>query len=317
MEDQIQNTNLYLTTEGENMDPQHQTPAVATSARDTVPNGTSEAEIATQHVGVIKQEKAIASTDDDNECPICCEPIEKKAKVMNCKHEFCHDCIETWLDMSPKSEQGGIATCPNCRGKIVNIAYNFDNEGNFATTFNAAKVWTFSASNLPNNYRHFKHDGKIFSIHDVSQIKIMQTGGKTIFAYLRDLNICSGHVNQNLTSYRDTEADPENTSTFLDVVNNFQKYHSPDGRTVGKVSSARYSTHPISRGVLDERAVFEEGKIKCGVKTWCTLHWEDPDASPHTIAGGTIPAAKPEVFPRSYEPIPPTLRDEHYFKHGV
>ena len=46
------------------------------------------------------------------ECPICMNSSEKKIKINNCNHEFCENCIKTWLLKNS-------ITCPLCRTKLI------------------------------------------------------------------------------------------------------------------------------------------------------------------------------------------------------
>ena len=46
------------------------------------------------------------------ECSICMNSSEKKIKINKCNHEFCENCIKTWLLKN-------AITCPLCRTKLI------------------------------------------------------------------------------------------------------------------------------------------------------------------------------------------------------
>lgn len=54
--------------------------------------------------------------DIGEECAICQEPLENKAKVtLPCKHSYCSDCLQSWRS---KYDSSSGRTCPQCRQKI-------------------------------------------------------------------------------------------------------------------------------------------------------------------------------------------------------
>ena len=61
-------------------------------------------------------EKEETSSSKLISCTICLEEIEKTkiARIENCEHQFCYDCIKAWATQSCNS-------CPNCKLKFNKI----------------------------------------------------------------------------------------------------------------------------------------------------------------------------------------------------
>jgi len=59
---------------------------------------------------------ADTNVDDDNNCVVCYEVLQKKQRlqILGCGHKFHHTCIEEWFKMNPRNQ-----TCPMCRDKVV------------------------------------------------------------------------------------------------------------------------------------------------------------------------------------------------------
>jgi hypothetical protein len=58
-----------------------------------------------------------------NECAICYETVNNMNFVaLNCKHEFCKNCIKTYLN-TPQHNH----TCPMCREPICHLIYGYNN----------------------------------------------------------------------------------------------------------------------------------------------------------------------------------------------
>ena len=49
------------------------------------------------------------SITEDDECPVCFEPIQQGAMTA-CKHTFCRTCLKQWASRSPE--------CPICRHEL-------------------------------------------------------------------------------------------------------------------------------------------------------------------------------------------------------
>ncbi|XP_065059220.1 E3 ubiquitin-protein ligase SH3RF1-like [Rhopilema esculentum] len=43
------------------------------------------------------------------ECPVCCEQLRDRSKVLPCQHTICKECLENWFDSK------GYLQCPECR----------------------------------------------------------------------------------------------------------------------------------------------------------------------------------------------------------
>ena len=63
------------------------------------------------------------SLDNESIYSICSNAINDIAKIVNCKHHFCYDCIKEW---SRKHNR-----CPVCKLKYSYLAINFTSDLNF------------------------------------------------------------------------------------------------------------------------------------------------------------------------------------------
>ncbi|MCJ1230590.1 hypothetical protein MMC12_007264 [Toensbergia leucococca] len=62
-----------------------------------------------------------SNTTEDIECPICYVNIsDENCKTLQCKHQFCNICIETWLAKH--------RTCPCCRAEVESEEEEVDSE---------------------------------------------------------------------------------------------------------------------------------------------------------------------------------------------
>eukprot|EP01080_Neovahlkampfia_damariscottae_P003676 gene3676-6490_t len=62
--------------------------------------------------------KEIEKINLDLICAICQDAPKEKAKIQECSHEFCFDCISQWRKIKPN--------CPLCKMNILNLNYNFN-----------------------------------------------------------------------------------------------------------------------------------------------------------------------------------------------
>lgn len=47
-------------------------------------------------------------SDDSKSCPICLSPLSQEQYITECKHTFCKQCLDNWINQDKN-------TCPNCR----------------------------------------------------------------------------------------------------------------------------------------------------------------------------------------------------------
>jgi len=53
----------------------------------------------------------------DDPCPICMKTLPGEYVQLTCKHLFCHECIQHWVELNSQTQPNG--SCPMCRGPVL------------------------------------------------------------------------------------------------------------------------------------------------------------------------------------------------------
>jgi hypothetical protein len=87
---------------------------------------SSDCQLLSEHSTSKENEESPTSPREN--CVICLESIDlaNKAVVKPCNHDFCFECIQSWVENSN--------TCPLCKTDITELQHTFHEDGNFSTT---------------------------------------------------------------------------------------------------------------------------------------------------------------------------------------
>ena len=178
-----------------------------------------------------------ANDNEESICPICLDPIIEIGKVVNCKHQFCYDCIKTW------SQEHNC--CPLCKSKFSYLMTKFSSDMknfNLETIYqpqvepNVEKQWYITMAHLRMTAILFvwKKRNSIEMIKKIyDKINRSQTENderQKLIKTIEKLNEIVSQFNQTILAYLLTFNSDLITEENIDEITNYKIQWSDDNR---------------------------------------------------------------------------------------
>lgn len=147
-------------------------------------------------------------------CSICLDPItnEKRCIAKYCMHQFCHDCLQQWLNNNN--------SCPLCKVQIQSVMYNlksdFDYEERFVDYKSPANK---TQDETPPYYEDDEYDNDRSASFDLTDISLMEV---VSYGITEDFDI----ITFNNSSCEDGSESGNNTVTEYPETNSDQSVQS-------------------------------------------------------------------------------------------